>query len=107
MNYSKSKAEKLVTEFDYLKTKPYFPYGKEGKEFKITELKAVPETIKKRVENFSKPESYFEQKNKELAQGYNWFVKVTISDNETIIEKDLKDVLSRLKIQNDIDDIPN
>lgn len=41
MNYSKSKAEKLVTEFDYLKTKPYFPYGKEGKEFKITELKAV------------------------------------------------------------------
>lgn len=31
MNYSRSKAEKLVSEFSYLKTKSYFPYGKEGK----------------------------------------------------------------------------
>ena len=110
MNYSKSKAEKLVTEFDYLKNKPYFPYGKEGKEFKITEIKAFPETTRRTPENRAKEmnnKNYFKDNDIKLAQGYNWFVKVIISDNDTILEKDLKDVLSRLKIQNDIDDISN
>lgn len=110
MNYSKLKAEKLVTEFDYLKTKPYFPYGKEGKEFKITELKAFPETTRRTPENRAKEmknKNFFKQNDKELAQGNNWFVKVIISDNDIILEKDLKDVLSRLKLENDIDDIPN
>ncbi|WP_136480486.1 hypothetical protein [Cognatitamlana onchidii] len=91
MNYSKSKAEKLVTEFDYLKTKPYFPYGKEGKEFKITELKAVQ---KFSAESFAIPPT---PENEII-----WYVLVFMKhDNETI-NKDLKDVLKTLKIENDI-----
>ncbi|MDG1778667.1 MAG: hypothetical protein P8H23_04900 [Flavobacteriaceae bacterium] len=84
MNYSKSKAEKLVTEFDYLKNKPYFPYRKEGKEFKITELKAVPETTKRTPINMSRymnNKDYFVENDLKLEQGNNWFVKVIISDN--------------------------
>ena len=94
MNYSKSKAEKLVTEFDYLKTKPYFPYGKEGKEFKITELKAVQ---KLSTESLSEPKI---SENKTV-----WYVSVSMTDNETTLTKQLKEVLSRLKIPNDIQDV--
>ncbi|APY12163.1 hypothetical protein BWZ22_13430 [Seonamhaeicola sp. S2-3] len=91
MNYSKSKAEKLVTEFDYLKSKPYFPYGKEGKEFKITELKAVP---KLGAESFAEPPI---PENEII-----WYVLVLITHNNETISKDLKDVLKTLKIDNDI-----
>ncbi|APY12178.1 hypothetical protein BWZ22_13505 [Seonamhaeicola sp. S2-3] len=101
MNYSKSKAEKLVTEFDYLKSKPYFPYGKEGKEFKITSL----ETINKLgAERYAKSDSK-KQYKEPIKENYH--VLVVISDGETEIRKDLVDVLSRLKIQHDIDNVPN
>lgn len=110
MTFSKQKAEKLVTEFDYLKTKPYFPYGKEGKKFKITELKSVAEKTKRTPENMAKAltdKNFFEQSDLKLSKGNNWFVKVIISDNDITIEKDLTSVLERLEIQHDIDKIPN
>ena len=110
MNEDLQKAEKLVKEFDYLKSKPYYPYGKEGKEFKIDSLFAIPESAKRTPETMAlmrQDKDYIDNKNKELAQGDNWYVKVIISDSITKIEKDLKDVLSRLKIQHDINNIPN
>ena len=111
MNYSKSKAEKLVKEFDYLKDEKYYPYGKKGKEFDIVSLEVLVETIARHTMEYFASErenkTYGDEEDAKLAKGNNWFVKVNISDGETKIAADLKEVLSRLKIVNDIEKIPN
>lgn len=111
MNYSKSKAEKLVKEFDYLKEEKYYPYGKKGKVFDIVSLEVMAETTPRHtMEYFAserKNKTYGDEEDARLAKGNNWFIKVNISDGETKMVADLKEVLTRLKIVNDIDKIPN
>ena len=111
MNYSKSKAEKLVKEFDYLKEEKYYPYGSKGKAFDIISLEAVVEKFPRyNVENIQKERNdkgYADKQDAKLAGGNHWYVKVNISDGETKMVADLKEVLTRLKIVNDIDKIPN
>lgn len=104
--YTKVKAEKLVTEFNYLKTKSYFPFGLEGREYKITGLEnRLPELqfspfeleIIKKNQNF---------KNKSIEaneKGANWKIIVIITDKKDKIEIELEEVLKVLKIRHDIE----
>ncbi|MCU0469888.1 MAG: hypothetical protein MUF58_14935 [Arcicella sp.] len=111
MNYSKSKAEKLVKEFDYLKSEKYYPFGTKGKACSILSLEAIPEKFKiSGIEvalEINRNKNYIEEQNLKLANGNNWYVKVNIYDGHTEFQNDLSEVLKRLKIANDIDKIPN
>lgn len=101
MTYSKEKANKLKAEFAYIIGKPYFPYGDEGKEFKISNLEVS--LLKRKPIN----EFHDETSNpKKFENGENWRVVVVIEQKgESKIEKDLEDVLKRLKIKHDIKDV--
>jgi hypothetical protein len=111
MEYSKSKAEKLIKEFDYLREEKYYPYGSKGKAFGILSLEAVPEKFQRYTfENMQrefKDKGYADKQDAKLAGGNHWYVKVNISDGDTDILADLIEVLKRLKIPNDIGKIPN
>lgn len=111
MNYSKSKAEKLVKEFDYLKEEKYYPYGSKGKAFDIISLEAVVEKFPRyNFENMQKElndKGYADKQDAKLVGGNHWYVKVNISDVDTALSADLIEVLKRLKITNDIAKIPN
>ena len=109
--YKKLKAEKLVKEFDYLKTKSYYPLGPEGREYKITDLEIqLPDLeisiLMKEVHKRKNP-NYKEQMDKEHHDGANWKVLVIISDNKDMIKIELEKVLKVLKIRHDIDKIFN
>lgn len=104
--YTKVKAEKLTQEFNYLKTKSYFPFGLEGREYKIQDIEnRLPELQFDLVELevIKKNPSYKTKKIEINEKGANWKVFVIISDKEDIIEVELEDVLKVLKIRHDID----
>ena len=108
--YSKLKAEKLTKEFDYLKTKSYFPLGQEGREFKITDLKTrepqisylESEVLKKRH-----PGDYENKLAETKEKSIEWKVIVIITNKTDKIEVELEEVLKVLKIRHDIDKFSN
>ena len=108
--YSKLKAEKLFKEFDYLKTKSYFPFGLEGQEFKIIELKIIEpkisdfdsEVLKKRH-----PKDFENKLSETKEKSIEWKVIVIITNKTDKIEVELEEVLKVLKIRNDIDKFSN
>lgn len=108
--YNKDKAENLVKEFKYLIGKPYFPFGKDGREFKITDVKSdLPKLIinwtKKQV-NSDNP--YFEQEQeKEHTEGLNWNVILFAENNADNLKVELEEGLSKMDIKHDIDKLFN
>jgi CO dehydrogenase nickel-insertion accessory protein CooC1 len=104
--YSKLKAEKLTKEFDYLKTKSYFPFGIEGREFKITLIETtldelVFDHIMLHVNKYKNP-NYKQETLENHQNGNNWKVILTISHSDDIIKVELEEVLKVLKIRHDI-----
>lgn len=103
--YTKVKAEKLAQEFKYLKTKSYFPFGLEGREYKITDIEnKLPELQFSPVElEVIKRNPNFKNANIEAHEkGANWKVIVIITDKKDKIEMELEEVLKVLKIRHDI-----
>lgn len=108
--YSKLKAEKLIIEFDYLKNKSYFPFGQEGREFKITDLKTrepqisyvESEILKKRH-----PGDYENKLAEKKEKSIEWKVTVIITDKTDKVEVELEEALKVLKIRHDISKIFN
>ena len=104
--YTKVKAEKLAKEFNYLKMKPYFPFGLEGREYKITDIEnRLPELQFSPLElEVIKKNPNFKNKSIEANEkGANWKVLVIITDKKDKIEVELEDVLKVLKIRHDIE----
>jgi hypothetical protein len=102
MTYSPLKAAKLKKEFKYIIGQSYYPFGKEGREFKITGLKEELEygyNLARLAVNGD------EKRKKEFEEGKNWRVVVTIKGGKDVIEKDLEEVLKVLKIRHDIANI--
>ena len=104
--YSKLKAEKLTKEFDYLKTKSYYPFGREGQEFKITLIKTTLDELvfnhTKLRANKGKNPNYEQETLENHQNGNNWKVILTISNSADLIKVELEDVLKVLKIRHDI-----
>ena len=104
--YSKLKAEKLTKEFDYLKTKSYFPFGPEGREFKIKLIEImldelVFDHLMLQVNKYKNP-NYKQEALEKHQNGNNWKVILTISNSEDIIKVELEEALKVLKIRHDI-----
>ena len=105
--YRQVKAEKLSKEFNYLKTKSYFPFGTEGREFKITDIeKRLPELqfspLMLQVNKYKNP-NYKTESLEEHQNGENWKVIVIITDEKDKIEVELEEALKVLKIRHDIE----
>lgn len=104
--YTKVKAEKLATEFNYLKTKSYFPFGPEGREYKITDIEnKLPELQFSpfELEVIKKNPNFKNLKIVEYEKGANWKVIVNITDKVDEIKIELEQVLKVLNIRHDID----
>lgn len=104
--YTKIKAEKLAKEFNYLKTKSYFPFGLAGREYKITDLEnRLPELQFSPIElEIIKKNPNFKNKNIEQNEkGANWKIIVIITDKKDKIEVELEEALKVLKVRHDID----
>ena len=91
--YSKNTAEKLLKELSYIKGKLLYPFGAEGKSFKIAELSvseysSYPEAL---ALMHSNPEEYEKKKR------FRVLVKAQSADES--VTKDLEDVLKELKIK--------
>lgn len=104
--YSKLKAEKLTKEFDYLKTKSYFPFGTEGREFEITSIEIkldefIFDHLMLQVNKYKNP-NYKQETLENHQNGNNWKVLLTISNSDDIIKVELEEVLKVLKIRHDI-----
>jgi hypothetical protein len=108
--YSKLKAEKLTKEFDYLKTKSYFPLGTEGREFKITDLKTIePQIYHLELQVLKKqhPGDYENKLAEKKEKSTEWKVAVIITDKTDKLEVELEEVLKVLKIRHDISKLFN
>ena len=108
--YSKLKAEKLTKEFDYLKTKSYFPLGTEGREFTITDLKTIEpqfSPLELLVLKKQHPGDYENKLAEEKEKSIEWKVAVIITDKTDEVEVELEEALSVLKIRHDISKIFN
>jgi len=108
--YSKLKAEKLTKEFDYLKNKSYYPFGLEGREFKITLIEIKLNEFDFHpfmVEVDKKNPKYKQQVLENHQNGNNWKVILTISNSNDIINLELEVVLKSLKIIHDISKVFN
>jgi hypothetical protein len=108
--YSKLKAEKLTKEFDYLKTKSYFPLGTEGREFTITDLKTIEPQIshlESQVLKKRHPGDYENKLAEKKEKSTEWKVAVIITDKTDKLEVELEEVLKVLKIRHDISKIFN
>ncbi len=99
--YSDKKSKKLVKEFKYLIGKSYYPLGKEGREFKITELKSKLSLNKTPHMNRN------EKSDLKHEQGDNWKVVLTISESNDKMSVNLKECLTTLSIRHDIDKLFN
>ncbi|MBW4362823.1 hypothetical protein [Flavobacterium taihuense] len=103
--YSKLKAEKLIIEFDYLKNKSYFPFGPEGREFKITDLKITEPQISYVESLILKKRHPGDSENKlteEKEKSIEWKVTIIITDKTDTLEVELEESLKVLKIRHDI-----
>lgn len=109
--FTKLKAEKLVKEFTYLKTKSYFPFGLKGREFKIADLEyKLPElNLNPNTVHINKRDNpnYVEEREEKHQNGENWKVIVTIKNATDKFEVEILEVLKVLKIRHDIEKIFN
>ena len=104
--YTKVKAEKLAKEFNYLETKSYFPFGSEGREFKISRIEnwlLELEFSPVELVIIKKNPNYKNKKIEEYENGANWKVFVIITDKGDDIKLELEEVLKVLQIRHNID----
>ncbi len=100
-SYSKPKAEILIKEFGYLVDSPYYPYGKQGKEFTIKSLSLIEDMY---TEMYALKHNEPEEFKKRLK--YRVLVKVSSPDNSVPeLELDLEDVLKTLGIKHNIAEV--
>uniref|UniRef100_UPI00404995E6 hypothetical protein n=1 Tax=Gelidibacter sp. TaxID=2018083 RepID=UPI00404995E6 len=108
--YRKEKAQKLVKEFNYLVGEAYYPLGKKGREFKITEIKSeLPELkIDWAIRQVNSDNPYFiDEKERAHSEGNNWKVYLYAEDKTDKLKVELEDGLSKLRIRHDIDKLFN
>lgn len=108
--YSKEKAGKLVKEFTYLIGEKYFPLGRKGREFKITEIKSeLPKlNIDWSIRGANTDNPYFaEEKEKIHSDGLNWKVYLIAENESDNLKVELEEGLSKMNIKHDIDKLFN
>ncbi|MDO6739382.1 hypothetical protein [Wenyingzhuangia sp. 2_MG-2023] len=109
--YIELKSEKLKKEFDYLVGKSYYPFGKEGREFKIkkiiSELKPLKINHSHLVANQKENPYYKEELEQQHKNGENWNVMLVIENSNDSMKEELEVALKNLKIRHDIDKMFN